>query len=95
MKEPVSNWHPEAPQNHEEAYLMRLPISPRDWGLPPATEQGAEKFRLLGFDREDLENRCRQNTYSWLLRQFNEGFGAFHGYSDRAPASSTSRRRSI
>jgi len=82
MKEPVSEWHQGSPQTQGEAYLMRLPISPRDWGLTPATEKGTEKFRLLGLDREDLENRCRQNTYSWLLRQFNEEFGAFHGYYD-------------
>lgn len=66
----------------EEVYQMRMSVSPRDWGLEPSTEKASDALIPLGMDKEDLERRCRENTYGWLFRQFNEEIGAFCGYYD-------------
>ncbi len=57
-------------------------VSPQGWGLTPSLNHASERLNVLGLDAEDLENRARQNTYHWLMRQFNEEVGAFHGYYD-------------
>ncbi|MCS6863009.1 MAG: hypothetical protein NZT92_22115, partial [Abditibacteriales bacterium] len=57
-------------------------VSPQGWGLTSSLNHTSDWLKALGLDAEDLENRARQNTYYWLMRQFNEEIGAFHGYYD-------------
>ena len=59
-------------------------ISPSNWELAPTIgkEDHVGVERLLGADKDEIEQRCRNNTYEWLMRQFDEGIGAFHGYYD-------------
>jgi hypothetical protein len=60
-------------------------ISPQDWGLPAVVDAPAEAvFALPGVTQADVEARARAATYEWLLRQFDEDAGAFHGFY-RAP----------
>ena len=61
---------------------LRMSVSPLDWGLEPSVGKNSDKLKLLGLDSEELESRCRHNTYEWLCRQFNYEVGAFHGYYD-------------
>lgn len=55
-------------------------ISPQDWGLPVAEKLITETVTDLGISFADLETRARAATYHWLLGQFDEQAGAFHGH---------------
>ena len=57
-------------------------ISPSDWGLEPSANSDGTKLRAMGLDSEELERRAHENTYVWLMRQFDESVGAFYGYYD-------------
>jgi hypothetical protein len=58
-------------------------VTPQGWGLKPAAEQThPNRLATLGLDAADLENRAKQNTYLWLMQQYNAEIGAFHGYYD-------------
>jgi hypothetical protein len=58
-------------------------ISPTDWDLDSSLgEPASAELEELGLDRQDMELRCRKNTYEWLLRQYSEETGAFHGFYD-------------
>jgi hypothetical protein len=59
-------------------------ISPQDWGLPVAKDLSETSPAELGASWAEIEQRARMATYEWLLRQFNEEVGAFHGFY-RAP----------
>ncbi len=62
---------------------MTAHISPIDWGLKSSlAEPALPELNELGLDRQDMELRCRQNTYEWLVRQYSEDGGAFHGFYD-------------
>ncbi|MDI7247484.1 MAG: AGE family epimerase/isomerase [Bacillota bacterium] len=55
-------------------------VSPRDWQLEPATRQMSSVIEAwTGITYDELERRWRGAT-DWLLRQFNEETGAFHGF---------------
>lgn len=54
-------------------------ISPQDWGLPVASEPPKTPLPE-GLAWDDLQARARAATTDWLLRQFDEDAGAFHGY---------------
>ncbi len=56
-------------------------ISPRTWGLSRC-ERPLPGLAEYGLDRDDLENRCFQNTYRWLLNTYDEESGAFFGHYD-------------
>nr|NIP28756.1 hypothetical protein [Phycisphaerae bacterium]NIX32569.1 hypothetical protein [Phycisphaerae bacterium] len=55
-------------------------ISPADWGLKSADGQSLQPWGQLGIDASDWEERARQATYHWLMRNWNEGAGAFNGH---------------
>lgn len=55
-------------------------ISPQDVGLSITGSPGEKVVDELGATFADLEARARAATYEWLLRQFNEAAGAFHGH---------------
>ncbi len=62
---------------------MRRHISPADWGLESSLpKRGTAQLRQMGLSKRDIEDRCRRNTYEWLLRQYNQELGAFHGFYD-------------
>jgi hypothetical protein len=54
-------------------------ISPADWGLS-ANREPLPFLDKLGLDPAKLEWRAHECTYQWLLGQFDEAVGAFHGY---------------
>ncbi len=56
-------------------------ISPKEWGLIPCSNP-LPGLSAFGLDRDNLEERCYNNTYHWLLGTFDEDAGAFHGYYD-------------
>jgi hypothetical protein len=55
-------------------------ISPIDWGLRPAKKECLQAWAPLGVDANDWEERARQATYHWLMRNWREGEGAFAGH---------------
>lgn len=55
-------------------------ISPQDWGLPVADSLPENQEAAPGLAFADLEARARAATYHWLLGQFDEEAGAFHGH---------------
>ena len=55
-------------------------ISPQDWGLPVTASPDPTPVSALGVSLADLEARARAATFEWLLRQFDETAGAFHGH---------------
>lgn len=60
-------------------------IGPQSWDLKPAHEypEGGGGVELpLGMDIPAVEERCRNNTYEWLPRMYDEEEGAFYGYYD-------------
>ena len=59
-------------------------ISPQDWGLPVAAAPDQPAFDHSSITFADLETRAKSATYDWLLGQFNDDVGAFHGFY-RAP----------
>jgi hypothetical protein len=59
-------------------------ISPQDWGLPVASDLSDSPVETLGVSFAELETRARAATYQWLVRQFDNKTGAFHGHY-RAP----------
>lgn len=56
-------------------------ISPKKWGLPRC-DRPIPELAEYGLDRDDLEHRCHENTYKWLLGTFDEAAGAFYGHYD-------------
>lgn len=68
--------------NHKPAPKADMAISPRGWGLEPAGERDSEFLSAIGLAKDDLESRARHNTFDWLRGQFNNEFGAFHGFYD-------------
>jgi len=61
---------------------VHMSISPQGWGLRPAGEGAGDLLEDLGLPQGELERRARKNTCEWLVRQFDETTGAFHGYYD-------------
>lgn len=59
-------------------------ISPQDWNLPAAAQLPLMRSNELGVSLAEIENRARNTTYEWLLRQFDTSAGAFYGHY-RAP----------
>lgn len=55
-------------------------ISPQDWGLPVADVLSQGEVVELGASFSTLAERARAATYHWLLGQFNDELGAFHGH---------------
>lgn len=55
-------------------------ISPADWGLQPMKEQSLQPWGQLGIDAANWEERARQATYHWLMRNWREEEGAFSGH---------------
>jgi hypothetical protein len=55
-------------------------ISPQDWGLAVTTAIPQTRIDGLDTNLSDLEHRARAATYNWLLGQYNEQVGAFHGH---------------
>jgi len=55
-------------------------ISPVDWELPPAEREPLQPWAQLGVDADDWEERARQATYHWLMRNWWEEEGAFAGH---------------
>lgn len=67
-----------------EETLITMHISPHCWGLPWAFEKASEVGQLtpLEISGSEIEERCRRNTYEWLMRQFDEQVDAFRGHYD-------------
>jgi len=61
---------------------VHMTISPRGWGLDPAGKRDSPVLAAIGLAKDELETRARNNTYHWLVRQFSDEAGAFHGYYD-------------
>jgi hypothetical protein len=63
--------------------LIAMHLSPQSWGLAPTFDK-SDRLRIspLGISRGRIENRCRENTYQWLMRQYDGDVGAFHGFYD-------------
>jgi len=55
-------------------------ISPADWDLAPAEEESLQPWGQLKVDLHDWEERARQATYHWLMRNWREEEGAFNGH---------------
>ncbi len=55
-------------------------ISPQDWGWPVFRGASEAPIAGVGVSVAELEQRLRANTYEWLLGQFDEQQGAFHGF---------------
>ncbi len=55
-------------------------ISPRDWGLAPATEARIPGWIERGVALDEWEERARKATYHWLMRNWREQPGAFAGH---------------
>lgn len=55
-------------------------ISPQDWGLAVADATSERVLPEVGVSPAELDRRIRANTYHWLLPQFDEAAGAFHGF---------------
>lgn len=58
---------------------MYCTVSPTDWGLARSSEP-LPSLLGIGLDSEQLELRAHECTYQWLLSQWNEKVGAFHGH---------------
>ena len=54
-------------------------ISPKDWELHPAQKKHLQPWKRLGIDAEEWEERARQATYHWLLRNWQDEEGSFAG----------------
>ncbi|MDK1030506.1 MAG: hypothetical protein QGD94_00705 [Planctomycetia bacterium] len=62
---------------------MLVGISPKEWGLKSSEDEARSEILVnMGLDNADIEYRCRQNTYQWLMHQFNQEQGAFNAYYD-------------
>jgi hypothetical protein len=55
-------------------------ISPAEWGLQPADKSNLQAWQAVGVDADDWEERARQATYHWLMRNWQEEAGAFAGH---------------
>jgi hypothetical protein len=55
-------------------------ISPQTWGLAVAGLLPRGVTDELGVSWAELERRARAATYEWLIREFDETAGAFHGH---------------
>ncbi|HOR00420.1 MAG TPA: AGE family epimerase/isomerase [Anaerolineae bacterium] len=55
-------------------------ISPQDWGWPSYPGTSDVPIDGVGASPAELERRVRAGTYEWLLAQFDEQAGAFHGF---------------
>lgn len=55
-------------------------VSPSEWGLEPADQSKLKAWLSVGVDAEDWEERARQATYHWLMRNWVEEAGAFAGH---------------
>jgi hypothetical protein len=55
-------------------------ISSFDWELAPAEPERLQPWTRLGIDADDWEERARQATYHWLMRNWREDAGAFAGH---------------
>lgn len=55
-------------------------VSPKEWGLEPAPSSALKAWLPLGVDAENWEERARQATYHWLMRNWQEEPGAFAGH---------------
>lgn len=60
-------------------------ISPRDWGLAPATAQALAAWARVGLDGGGWEERARQATYHWLMSNWRDEVGAFAGHYKAIP----------
>jgi len=65
-----------------EHTTVHMTISPRGWGLEPAGDRDTDPLVAMGLAKQNLEARARNNTYHWLIGQFDEDTGAFYGYYD-------------
>jgi len=61
---------------------IHMTVSPQSWGLERSNHKVSRHLATLGLPRAELEARARRNTYEWLMKQFDEDEGAFHGYYD-------------
>jgi hypothetical protein len=59
-------------------------VSPQDWGLPVAEAVPDTTMESIGVSLREMQTRAKNATYEWLLGQFDEKSGAFHGHY-RAP----------
>lgn len=73
-------------ENHstgeDMAQRIHTTVSPQSWGLAPSNDSDSRHLAALGLPMRELEARAKHNTYDWLLNQFDNDAGAFHGYYD-------------
>ena len=67
-------------------------ISPRDWELTPADPAGIAPWAAFGVDQGDWEERARQATCHWLMRNWLEDKGPLRAIT--ASPTTPSRRPS-
>ena len=61
---------------------IHMTVSPQSWGLERSNHKTTKHLDFMGIPKRELEVRAKQNTYAWLMRQFNHDAGAFHGFYD-------------
>lgn len=61
---------------------IHMTVSPQSWGLERSNDKDSPYLEALGLPKAELEVRARQNTYGWLLGQFDHDAGAFYGFYD-------------
>jgi len=61
---------------------IHMTVSPQSWGLEPSNHKDSRHLTAMGLPKVELELRARENTYTWLLRQFDHDAGAFRGFYD-------------
>ena len=61
---------------------IHMTVSPQSWGLERSNHKDSEHLAAMGLPKAELELRARENTYTWLTRQFDYDLGAFHGFYD-------------
>jgi len=61
---------------------IHMTVSPQSWGLERSNAKDSPHLDALGLPKAELEVRARDNTYHWLMRQFDQDAGCFWGYYD-------------
>jgi len=61
---------------------IHMTVSPQSWGLERSNAKDSPHLDALGLPKAELEVRARNNTYHWLMRQFDQDAGCFWGYYD-------------
>ncbi|MFP4058724.1 MAG: hypothetical protein ACLF0G_17795 [Candidatus Brocadiia bacterium] len=61
---------------------IHMTVSPQSWGLERSNHKDSKYLEVMGLPKAELEARARENTYTWLVKHFDNDAGAFHGFYD-------------